>query len=81
MEAKTTVGQYLATTTISFVQIESAKRVRVDVAQIQNVKRHLFVELTIVLLENLVLDAAQDIVITTLTAQVENVMLSTINAN
>ena len=80
MEAIATVGSYLKTTTICFVQTEYAERGRVDVTQIQNVKGHLSVELTTVLLEILVLGAAQDNVIITQTAQVENALLNTISA-
>ena len=80
MEAIATVGSYLKTTTICFVQTEYAEKGRVDVTQIQNVKGHLSVELIIVQLDNLGLDAAQHNAIITLTAQVENVMLNTINA-
>ena len=80
MEATAIVGQYLITTFITFALAESAERERVDVTQIQNVKGHLSVELIIVQLDNLGLDAAQHNAIITLTAQVENVMLNTINA-
>ena len=51
-----------------------------DVTQIQNVKGHLSVELIIVQLDNLGLDAAQHNAITTLNAQVENVTWKEINA-
>ena len=51
-----------------------------DVTQIQNVKGHLSVELIIVQLDNLGLDAAQHNAIITLTAQVENVTPKAINA-
>ena len=80
MEAKATVGKYLISLMVIFVAALSAERERVDVTQIQNVKGHLSVELIIVQLDNLGLDAAQHNAIITLTAQVENVMLNTINA-
>ena len=80
MEATAIVGQYLITTFITFVLAKSAERERVDVTQIQNVKGHLSVELIIVQLDNLGLGAAQHNAIITPTAQVENVMLNTINA-
>ena len=51
-----------------------------DVNQIQNAMEHLSVELIIVLSNKLESAAAQSSVIITLTVQVENVMLNTINA-
>ena len=53
---------------------------RVDVTQTLNAMDHLYVELITVKLDKLGLDAAQHNAIITLTAQVENVMLNTINA-
>ena len=51
-----------------------------DVTQIQNAMEDLSVEQIIAQLDNLAWDAAQHNAIITLTAQVENVMLNTINA-
>ena len=50
-----------------------------DVAQIQNVMDHLSVELITVPLDRLGWDAVQSNVMFTLTAQVENATLKTIN--
>ena len=79
MEVKATVGQYLITPIINFVKAMAAERERGDVTQIQNVKGHLSVELIIVLLDSLGWDAAQNNVMITLTAQVENVRMRAIN--
>ena len=58
----------------------AVKRERVDVAQIQNVMDHLSVVLVTVPLDRLGWGAVQSNVMVTLTAQVENAMLNTINA-
>ena len=65
---------------VPFVWAYSAERERVDVAQIPNVMDHLSVVLIAVPLDRLGWDAVQSNAMVTLTAQVENAMLNTINA-